>query len=79
MSGTSFQDTFSTYSFHKNISLIFLQMTQFQYQTYFPSQDVKQNVFQILVYPIHDIIVLRLTLIIFQAVSDRKKKKGRGR
>ena len=54
-------------------------MTQFQYQTYFPSQDVKQNVFQILVYPIHGIIVLRLTLIIFQAVSDRKKKKGRGR
>ena len=42
-SGTSFWCMFSTYFFHKNVPyLILYQLTQFQYRTYFPSQDIKQ-------------------------------------
>ena len=40
-SGTSFPCAFSAYFFHKNVSyLILYQLTKFQYQIYFPSQDI---------------------------------------
>ena len=44
-SGTSFWCTFSVWFFHKNVSfLILCQWTQCQCHTFFPSQDIKQNV-----------------------------------
>ena len=43
-SGTSFWYIFSALFFHKNISyLISYQLTKFQYHTFFPSEDIKQN------------------------------------
>ena len=45
-SGTRFQCIFSTYFFYKNVAYLMLyHFTKFQYQTYFSSQDIKQNVF----------------------------------
>ena len=44
-SGTSFWCTFSVWFFHKNVPyLILYQWTKFQCHTFFPSQDIKQNV-----------------------------------
>ena len=44
-SGTSFWCTFSAWFFHKNVFyLILYQRTKFQCHTFFPSQDIKQNV-----------------------------------
>ena len=43
--GTSFWCIFSTCLFHKNVPcLILYQWTKFQCHTFFPSQDIKQNV-----------------------------------
>ena len=45
-SGTSFWCTFSAWFFHKNVPyLILYQWSKFQCHTFFPSQDIKQNVF----------------------------------
>ena len=45
-SGTCFWCAYSAYFFHKNGPYVMLdKMTKFQYQTYFPSQDVKQYMF----------------------------------
>ena len=42
--GTSFWNTFSAWSFHKNVPyLILYHWTNFQCHTLFPSQDMKQN------------------------------------
>ena len=44
-SGTNFWCTFSAWFFHKNVPYLMLhQLTEFQCQTFFPSQDIKQNV-----------------------------------
>ena len=44
-SGTSFWCTFSAWFFHKNVPyLILYQWPKFQCHTFFPSQDIKQNV-----------------------------------
>ena len=44
-SGTSFWCILSARFFHKNVPyLIFYQLTTFQCQTFFPSQDIKKNV-----------------------------------
>ena len=45
-SGTSFWWTFSAWFFHKNVPcLILYQWSKIQCHTFFPSQDIKQNVF----------------------------------
>ena len=44
-SGTSFCYIFSPLYFHKNVpNLILYQLTKFQCHTFFPTQDIKQNV-----------------------------------
>ena len=44
-SGASFWCTFSAWFFHKNVPyLILYQWPKFQHDTFFPSQDIKQNV-----------------------------------
>ena len=44
--GTSFWWTFSAYFFHKTVSyLIFYQLTKFQHQNFFFSQDIKKYAF----------------------------------
>ena len=45
-SGTNFWCTFSAWFFHKNVSYLILYLwTKFICHTFFPSQDIKQNVF----------------------------------
>ena len=45
-SGTSFWCTFSAWFLHRNVPyLILCQWTKFQCRAFFPSQDIKQNVF----------------------------------
>ena len=77
--GTSFWCIFSAYFFHENVpSLTLYQLIKFHYQTQFPSRDIKQYVFQILVQSIDDVINFQIYLqSSFQAIADIRKKEGK--
>ena len=77
-SGTSFWCTFSAYFSHKKCSSLNTQLTKFQYQTFFPSEDTKQCVFQFLFRQLMTSETLRF---IFNHLLEQlmtREKSGRG-
>ena len=78
-SGTSFWCTFSAWFFHKNVLyLILYQWTKFKCHTFFPSQDIKQNVLSSSYlgswWRLNFKIYLRTNS---EAMADKEKKRGR--
>ena len=78
-SGTSFWCPFSAWFFHKNaLYLILYQWTRFQCHTFFPSQDVKQNVLLSSYLDSWNVINIKIYLqTASNAMADREKKKGK--
>ena len=77
--GTSFWCTFLAWFFHKNVPyLILYQWTKFQCHSFFPSQDIKQNVLLSSYldswWPLNFMIYLGSSS---KAMVDREKKRGK--
>ena len=76
--GLAFGAHFRHDFFHKNVSYLILYLwTKFQCHTFFPSQDMKQNVLLSFYLDIDDVINFKIYLRSSpKAMADREKKMG---
>ena len=78
-SGASFWCIFSAWFFYNNVPyLILYQWTKFPCHTSFPCEDIKQNVFLVLIQTNDDVINFKIYIgSSSKAMADREKKRGR--
>ena len=78
--GTSYWCTFSAWFFRKNVwYLILYQLTKFQCHTFFPSQDIKQNLLLSLILTTDDVINFKVYLWSSSKTMVDRGKKGEDR